>query len=199
MIELAVFLGNPGNEYRNARHNAGWMLAEKMAAGAAPLKRFKGAYTAARIGGGGGIIANPRICHFLLPETYMNNSGEAAREAASFFKIKAEAVLVVHDELEMKLGEAGFKFGGGLGGHNGLRSIASCLGTPDFWRLRLGIGRPGGVKERGQDILNWVLGNFTAEEKERFDLVLDAAADALKLALEINPAALLPEWRKKKI
>ncbi|MDR0540019.1 MAG: aminoacyl-tRNA hydrolase [Spirochaetaceae bacterium] len=197
--EIAVFLGNPGEQYRNTRHNAGWLLAERISALPALSlnwgKKFKGSYTPAMVNSANG----QRKCHFLLPETFMNNSGEAVQAALLFFKIKPESLLVVHDELELKLGQAGFKFGGGLGGHNGLRSLAACLGTPDFWRLRLGIGRPGGIKEKGQDITSWVLGRFTNEETSLFSLVLDTAAGSFLQALERGPQSLLPEWNKKTV
>jgi PTH1 family peptidyl-tRNA hydrolase len=136
----------------------------------------------------------PTKYHFLMPETYMNRSGEPVCEAASFFKIKPEEILVIHDELEIPLGCLSLKFSGGLGGHNGLRSMKACFGTADFWRLRIGIGRP-----NHDDISGWVLSDFTPDECERLNPVLDAAAALLIKCLSGKPESLLPEWAKKKI
>lgn len=183
MIELVAFLGNHGRAYTKNRHNAGWMLAER-----APFsslnwqKKFKGRYAAMD-----GI-------HFLMPETYMNLSGTAVQEAASFYKLSPEHILVVHDELELALGLASFKFSGGLGGHNGLRSMKEKFSTADFWRLRIGIGRPD-----HSDIAGWVLSDFTQDEAISLSLVLDACANALQQALANGPESLLPEWNKKRI
>ncbi|MDR2784389.1 MAG: aminoacyl-tRNA hydrolase [Treponema sp.] len=148
----------------------------------------------------------PRRFHFIFPETYMNLSGESVGAAVSFFKIPTERILVVHDELEMPLGVAGFKFGGGLGGHNGLRSMKASLGTADFWRLRIGIGRPGdrepgkgGNPERHGDIVGWVLSDFEEPEMPVLERVFAAVADALTSALLRGPRSLLPEWGKKRI
>jgi PTH1 family peptidyl-tRNA hydrolase len=124
----------------------------------------------------------------------MNLSGDSGFAAASFFKIPPERILVVHDELEIPLGTASFKFSGGLGGHNGLRSMKANFGTADFWRLRIGIGRP-----NHDDIAGWVLSDFTRAEEPILEQVLDAAACALVTALLRGPESLLPEWNKKRI
>ncbi|MDR0785905.1 MAG: aminoacyl-tRNA hydrolase [Treponema sp.] len=181
-IELAAFLGNPGAAYARNRHNAGWLLSENLLDSAAWQRKHKGLFT--KIG---------NVC-FLKPETYMNISGTAVQSAAVFLKIPPEKVLIVHDELDLALGQASFKFSGGLNGHNGLRSIKTCLGSADFWRLRIGIGRP----ERGQ-VIDWVLSDFTAEETPLLERVLSASAAALTIALADGPEKLLPEWAKKRI
>jgi PTH1 family peptidyl-tRNA hydrolase len=144
--------------------------------------------------------------YFLEPETFMNLSGESAREAAAFYKIPPENILVVHDELELAPGVVALKKGGGLGGHNGLRSLKSCLNSADFWRLRIGIGRPddrapgkGGGPEHHGPIDKWVLSNFTAEEADLFNTVFTECSTALFTALAKGPEALLPEWTKKRI
>jgi PTH1 family peptidyl-tRNA hydrolase len=146
-----------------------------------------------------------------MPETYMNLSGESIRGAAAFFKIPAPSILLVHDELELPPGTVSLKFSGGLGGHNGLRSMKAAFGTADFWRLRIGIGRPGdrppgkggpplgGAKNGGPDIAGWVLSDFKAPEKETLNHTLAAAAELLVLALAGEPESLLPEWGKKKV
>jgi PTH1 family peptidyl-tRNA hydrolase len=220
MIELVTFLGNPGREYANNRHNAGWLLADRLPclSSANWQKKYKGLYasvdgaallheagagkTGAEADGKAAdakpattkMATLPPKIHFLKPETFMNLSGEAAQAAAAFFKIPPENILVVHDELDLLLGQCGFKFSGGLNGHNGLRSFKASLGTADFWRLRIGIGRPA-----NGDVYNWVLSDFAAAEQPGLDAVLAACADALTQALAQGPQSLLPEWGKKKI
>jgi PTH1 family peptidyl-tRNA hydrolase len=204
MIRLAAFLGNPGEAYRGNRHNAGRLLAEALPffSSLGWQKKYRGLY---------GFIAGDRLLpyagpggdpgenlaekvHFLLPETYMNLSGDSVFAAAAFFKIKPEQILVVHDELELSLGQVSLKFSGGLGGHNGLRSMKAQFGTADFWRLRIGIGRP-----NHDDISGWVLSDFCPPERAVLNPVLDAAAGVLIRALVFGPQSLLPEWNKKKI
>lgn len=196
MIQLAVFLGNTGRGYVRNRHNAGRMLAESL-----PFfnslswqKKYKGLY------------ASCNGSHFLMPETYMNLSGESVFAAAAFFKIKIEDIIIVHDELELPLGCISLKFSGGLGGHNGLRSIKKCFSSADFWRLRIGIGRPdsrkpgeGGPAGSGEGIIDWVLSDFSNTENDELVSVLDAGAALLQQALICDPQTLLPEWAKKKI
>jgi PTH1 family peptidyl-tRNA hydrolase len=200
MIELIAFLGNPGPEYVKNRHNAGRLLAERLpfASRLNWQQRHKGLYAGLdpAVLPGTDSPAGRRTdpVRFLMPETYMNRSGESVRAAASFFKIPPDRILVVHDELELPLGTAAFKFSGGLGGHNGLRSMRACFGTADFWRLRIGIGRPNHT-----DISGWVLSDFSASERELLDQVLSAAAAALTQALEQGPESLLPEWNKNRI
>ncbi|AEF84791.1 aminoacyl-tRNA hydrolase [Treponema primitia ZAS-2] len=206
MIELIAFLGNPGPEYQNNRHNAGRLLAAVLPFALSWQKKYKGLYAgldsralkppSSPVDGPDGLKlpALPPRLHFLMPETYMNLSGESVKAAASFFKIPPEKILVIHDELELPLGVAAFKFSGGLGGHNGLRSMKSCFGTADFWRLRIGIGRP-----NHDNISGWVLSDFGNPEKPVLDQVLEACASALTRSLLEGPEALLPEWNKKKI
>jgi PTH1 family peptidyl-tRNA hydrolase len=215
MIQLIAFLGNPGPEYQRNRHNAGRLLAAKLPFYASLnwQKKYKGLYavTEARVLEAGAPevqspAALPAKFHFLMPETFMNLSGESVLAAASFFKIKPEEILVVHDELELAQGMLSLKFGGGLGGHNGLRSMKACFGTADFWRLRIGIGRPddrrpgeGGPQGSGRGIVDWVLSNFAPDEEPALDQVLDAASGVLIRALVRGPESLLPEWKKKKV
>ncbi|MDR0487439.1 MAG: aminoacyl-tRNA hydrolase [Treponema sp.] len=196
MIQLAVFLGNPGQEYGRNRHNAGRMTAQALPFYTSLVwqKKFKGLYVS---------FENT---HFLMPETYMNLSGESVLAAASFHKIKTEEIIIVHDELELPLGTVSLKFSGGLGGHNGLRSMKKCFGNADFWRLRIGIGRPdsrlpgeGGREGSGVGIVDWVLSNFSETEAEQLAPVLDTAAALLQQTFAVEPETLLPEWAKKKI
>ncbi len=202
MIELVAFLGNHGREYAQNRHNAGWLLAERLPSypQLAWQRKFKGLYagldrsrlvSATQSRAAPSQEVPPRL-HFVKPETYMNRSGDAVAEAAAFFKIPTERLLVVHDELELPLGTVSLKFSGGLGGHNGLRSLKARLGDADFWRLRIGIGRPD-----HDDISGWVLADFTRDEAALLDQVLPAAAAVLERALLEGPESLLPEWNKK--
>ena len=209
MIELAAFLGNPGKEYSHNRHNAGFLLAEKLPfyADLAWQKKFKGAYAALdrnRLTDADPSEEPGGQLHFIKPETFMNLSGNSVFKAASFFKIKTDAVLVVHDELELPLGTLSLKFGGGLGGHNGLRSMKASFGSADFWRLRIGIGRPdsrlpgeGGPPGSGEGIVDWVLSDFDPAETETLNRVLEKGAELLLFAFINGPESLLPEWAKK--
>jgi PTH1 family peptidyl-tRNA hydrolase len=232
MIQLVAFLGNPGPEYAGNRHNAGRLLADRLSFSASLnwQKKYKGLYAgldSSRLpvyaapetfsAPGSSVPENPveprqtapvppLKIHFLMPETYMNLSGESVLAAASFFKIKPDQILVVHDELELPLGTLSLKFSGGLGGHNGLRSMKACFGTADFWRLRIGIGRPGdrapgqgGPPGSGKGVVDWVLSDFSAAEAEALVPVLDAGAGLLIRALWEEPEQLLPEWKKKKV
>ena len=222
MIQLAAFLGNHGRKYDNNRHNAGRMLAREL-----PFfntlgwqKKFKGQYSPVSrrevLSSAGAALllgenppdlqAQPGKIHLVMPETFMNLSGESVLAAASFFDIKTEEIIVIHDELEIPLGTISLKFSGGLGGHNGLRSMKSSFGSADFWRLRLGIGRPdsrlpgeGGTAGSGRGIADWVLSDFSGAEWDLFAPALAAGAGLLLRALINEPQTLLPHWAKKKI
>ena len=221
MLQLVVFLGNPGAEYKNNRHNAGWILAEALPF--FPIlkwhKKFRSLYASidsARIPPPNELSAilsaetmppaSPGKLHFIKPQLYMNHSGESALAAAMFFKIKPNQIIVVHDEIELPFGTLSLKFSGGLGGHNGLRSMKSCFGSADFWRLRIGIGRPddrtpgrGGNIEssRAAGIAKWVLSDFTAAEIDALVPVYNAGAGLLTHALAAEPELLLSRWAKK--
>jgi len=184
MIKLAAFLGNPGQGYSRNRHNAGRLLAEALPfyPSLSWQKKFKGLY------------ASYDGIHFLMPETYMNLSGESVQAAASFFKIKIEEIIVIHDELELPPGTISLKFSGGLGGHNGLRSMKECFGSADFWRLRVGIGRP----DAGE-VVDWVLNDFSKTEQGILIPAFDAGANLLIQTFTDDPETLLKEWAKKKI
>ena len=219
MLQLVVFLGNPGSQYRRNRHNVGWMLAEAL-----PFfpelewqKKYRGRYAcmdSARLipfcnpadTPDDEPSALPGKFHFLEPQTYMNLSGESAMAAASFYKIKLDEIIVVHDEIELPLGTISLKFSGGLGGHNGLRSMKAVFGSASFWRLRVGIGRPdsrlpgkGGNPEssKAANIAGWVLSNFADSELATLEPVFNAGAGLLTQALAVGPQPLLGEWSKK--
>ena len=155
MIRLYAFLGNYGKEYSGNRHNVAWQFLTSLSlqGGLSWERKFKGKVASKE-------IAGERIW-FLMPETYMNNSGESIADLMRFYRLEPGEVLAVHDELEMAFGTFGFKFSGGLGGHNGLRSMEKHLGTRDFARLRFGIGRPD-----HSDIAGYVLSDFGKSERE---------------------------------
>lgn len=155
MIRLYAFLGNHGREHRGNRHNVAWQFLETL-----PFygelrweRKFKGRFAVRETAAGRTWI--------LMPETFMNLSGDSAAELMRFYGIEPAELLAVHDELEMALGTFGFKMGGGLGGHNGLRSLEARLGTRDYARLRFGIGRPD-----HDDVAGYVLSDFSREERE---------------------------------
>jgi len=198
MLKLIVFLGNPGRKYEYNRHNAAWMLAD--AQPFSHLLHWQKKH--------GGLYACTDGIHFLKPQAFMNLSGEPAMAAASFYKISLNEIIIVHDEIELPFGTLSLKFSGGLGGHNGLRSIKACFGSADFWRLRIGIGRPdgrapgkGGNPENNKEagIADWVLSDFTAAEAEALVPVFSAGAELLTQALAVEPESLLPQWAKNKI
>jgi PTH1 family peptidyl-tRNA hydrolase len=136
---LIVGLGNPGSDYAETRHNAGFWFCERLAhelgASFARESRYHGHVARARVGG--------QDIWLLMPQTFMNRSGQAVQALSHFYRIEPAAMLVVHDELDIPPGQMRLKFGGGLGGHNGLKDITAHLGTQDYWRLRIGIGHPG--------------------------------------------------------
>jgi PTH1 family peptidyl-tRNA hydrolase len=171
-IAAVIFLGNPGAEYERTRHNAGRLLA-----GVFPVslrKKFKGLFSPVPFE----LAGRTKSVFFLLPETYMNLSGESAAALLSFYNLKPEECLVVHDEIELPLGTIALKWSGGLGGHNGLRSLKTHLGTADFWRLRIGVGRP-----PHDDIAGWVLSPFSRSEDEMVQHALSQAKDLLVRAV----------------
>jgi peptidyl-tRNA hydrolase (EC 3.1.1.29) len=164
---LIVGLGNPGAEYEDTRHNAGFWLCERLAAklGVA-LKRESRFH---------GIAGRTHEQTWLLmPQTFMNCSGQAVAALARFYRIPPADMLVLHDELDLPPGALRLKFGGGLGGHNGLKDIAAHLGTQDFWRLRIGVGHPG---DRNQ-VVDYVLKKPRSEERSLIEEALDRALDA---------------------
>jgi PTH1 family peptidyl-tRNA hydrolase len=191
MISLFVFLGNTGANYARNRHNVAWQFADSlsMLASYSWQKKFHGVYAVTETFSPQGNSKQ----WFLKPETFMNNSGESVGELARFFKIEPKDILVVHDELELPLGTVSLKWAGGLGGHNGLRSIESVSGTRDFWRLRFGIGRPA-----HDDIAGYVLSDFLPAEWETVGGAFSLAGELFSALLHDEPVGLLKEWAKKK-
>lgn len=163
-------MGNPGREYARNRHNAGYLVVDELARrhGGSWKSKFSGQLAEIKVGDEKLVL--------LKPETYMNESGRSVGAAARFFKVEPEDVLVVHDEGDFDLGRLEVKHGGGLAGHNGLRSIAQELGTQDFTRLRIGVGRP----ERGdpRSLADYVLADF--ESHDDADALVERAADVVE-------------------
>jgi len=167
-IRLVAGLGNVGREYLLTRHNAGFWFADALA-----LRLSAGFVHESKFAGE---VAKAGDVRLLKPATYMNGSGRAVSALARFYAIAPEEILVVHDELDLGAGEAKLKLGGGVAGHNGLRDIQAQLGTPQFWRLRLGIGHPRDSEIPQQAVVDYVLKPPRAEER---DAIVDAIARAL--------------------
>jgi peptidyl-tRNA hydrolase, PTH1 family len=174
MAKLIVGLGNPGPQYSWTRHNAGFMVLDRLShLSGIPVtkKAFSGL-------SGDGSWGGERL--FLLkPQTFMNLSGRSVRDALRFYKLSLADLIVIHDDLDIPFGRLKFKEGGGHGGHNGLRSLAQELGSSDYLRIRVGIGRP-----PFGDTVNYVLANFAKNEMDALLEVVDGAVDALELLLK---------------
>jgi PTH1 family peptidyl-tRNA hydrolase len=167
---LVAGLGNPGREYERTRHNAGWLVLDELAQrhGGSWRSKFSGSLSEVRLG-------DARVA-LLKPETYMNESGRSLGAAARFFKVEPEQVLVVHDDVDLETGRLQARAGGGLAGHNGLRSLAQHLGSQEFLRLRIGVGRPGRGDPRS--VADWVLSAFAPEDDA--EALVSRSADAVE-------------------
>jgi PTH1 family peptidyl-tRNA hydrolase len=173
---LIVGLGNPGSRHAGTRHNVGFEIADELARRwelPKAKKRFGGLIAEGRAGQGG-----PRVA-VLLPQTFMNESGSAAGPARGALGVPLDRVVVLHDEIDLPFGEVRSKLGGGLAGHNGLKSLGEGLGGPDFWRVRAGVGRP----ESGdpETVSRYVLSSFAQPREEVSSLISDAADEAQSL------------------
>ena len=175
MIRLFVGLGNPGAEYQHTRHNAGFWWIDALAQRLGTTLQADRPYQAlvARV------AAPPGPVWLLQPMTFMNRSGFSVATLARFFKIEPVQVLVVHDDLDLLPGQAKLKFGGSAAGHNGLKDIHAMLGTPDYWRLRLGIGHPG-IKA---EVVNYVLKKPSIDDRLLINKASDQALDAVDLLM----------------
>lgn len=195
MISLVAFLGNYGKQYAGNRHNVAWQFADSLpfAGSLSWQKKFKAQYASLQFDAPG-TSGERSLVHFIKPETFMNLSGESIEAARAFFRLKPENVLVVHDELELSLGIVSLKWSGGLGGHNGLRSTKASLNTPDFWRLRFGIGRP-----EHPDVAAYVLSDFSSDERITLGLVWHEAASLLEGIFREGPEPFVKEWGKKRV
>ena len=171
-IKLIVGLGNPGNEYEHTRHNIGvdfvYKLADMYRIDMRPEGKFSGIV-------GRGNIEGQEV-RLVFPTTYMNESGRSVGALCNFYKIKPEEILVCHDDLDLPAGHMKFKFGGGLAGHNGLRSItANLANSQNYYRLRLGIGKP-----PSKEVINWVLGRPNSADQKLIDDAYEVALVSLK-------------------
>ncbi|QID18881.1 aminoacyl-tRNA hydrolase [Nitrogeniibacter mangrovi] len=165
--KLIVGLGNPGADYSETRHNAGFWFCERMADKLGAVFRHESRFHGLVAKAGNGMW-------LLMPETFMNRSGQSVGALARFYRIAPEEILVVHDELDLPPGQARLKFGGGLGGHNGLKDISAHSGTHDYWRLRLGIGHPG---DRNA-VVGFVLKRPGREEQALIEAAIERALEA---------------------
>jgi PTH1 family peptidyl-tRNA hydrolase len=177
---LVVGLGNPGSEHVATRHNVGFDVAEELARRwdlGKLRQRFNGRLYEGRTGPGG-----PRVA-VLLPQTYMNGSGDSAGPARGSLKVPLDHVVVLHDEIDLPFGEVQVRLGGGLAGHNGLKSLKKGFGDPEFWRVRIGVGRPDSTDP--EIVSSYVLGRFREPRAEVEALVGAAAGDAERLVERI--------------
>ena len=179
--KIIVGLGNPGEEYKGHRHNIGFMAIENIAeANGASVwkKKFKSLISEGRIG--------ESKVYFVKPQTYMNCSGSAVRELLEFYDLKAEEVIVFHDDIDLTRGTVRVKQGGGTGGHNGLKSLDEQIGN-NYTRVRLGIGRPvttEGEIVKGEAVLSFVLSNFAKADKEWLEKIIELCTKNVKLLIE---------------
>lgn len=174
---LIVGLGNPGDKYKGHRHNIGFMAVDEIASeyGFSSFRsKFQGEMSEGRI--------DAHKVVLLKPQTYMNESGQSVGKAAKFYKIDPSRIVVLHDELDLDPGKCRVKSGGGVAGHNGLKSIKAHLGTPDFLRVRMGIGHPGD-KSR---VSGYVLSDFAKSEQKWLEPLIPAIATQCPLILEGN-------------
>ena len=172
---LLVGLGNPGDKYKNNRHNIGFKAVldiQDRFSFSEFTSKYNGLYSSGTING--------QKVHLLMPQTYMNKSGHSVAQLANFFKIKPENIIVLHDELDIPPLDVKFKLGGGEGGHNGLKSITACIGSKDYIRVRLGVGHPGNKN----DVSNYVLADFSKLEQEQYEDILKQVSDIVPVILK---------------
>lgn len=185
---LISFLGNPGTQYSNTRHNIAWKLCEQFVSklGNSWLNKFKSEYSV--------IEMYKKKILILKPQTYMNLSGEAVLSAKDFYKIEEKNILVVHDEVDFEFGQIAYKFGGSAAGNNGIKSVIERTGTDKFYRLRMGIGRP-----QYGDLASYVLSQFSSDEKIFLDDYIQKACESLNFAIENGWEKALNKYNKKKL
>jgi PTH1 family peptidyl-tRNA hydrolase len=176
-IRLIVGLGNPGPEYEQTRHNAGFWLVDNLAGSRGLARESRYQALVAKT-----VIAGNEVW-LLEPQTFMNRSGQSVGALARFFKIVPDDILVVHDELDLAPGVAKLKKGGSSGGHNGLKDITAALGTQDYWRLRIGVGHPRASNSQ-QDVVDYVLHRPRKEEQALIDQAIEKSLAAIPLLCE---------------
>ncbi|MFY3744974.1 aminoacyl-tRNA hydrolase [Anaeromyxobacter sp. Red801] len=187
-MKLVVGLGNPGEEYARTRHNVGFVVADRLAqlAGVSfTAKKFAAELAEARLG--------PERVWILKPQTYMNHSGEAVGAALRFWKLGLDDLVVVHDDLELEPFRVQLKVGGGHGGHNGVKSVNAHVGSPEYARVRVGVGRP----PPRMDPADYVLGKFAKGEDAELDLCVEQAVEATRLAVELGAAKAMNQVNRR--
>jgi len=174
-MKLVAGLGNPGKEYASTKHNLGFLAIDEIARRAGidlTKKKFRGVY-------GEGFLSGEKLI-LLKPETYMNRSGESVSEAAVFYNISPTDIIIIHDEMDLPAGTLRVKAGGGSAGHNGIKSIIDRIGSPEFIRIRIGIGKPGGKSEGAAHVLS----RFGSGEEDAVKASVEKAADAVLELIE---------------
>ena len=189
-MKLITGLGNPGSRYAGTRHNIGFMVAERLAQEhgiALKKKGHQGIYGVGRVSG--------REATVLLPQTYMNLSGVSVGSACKSLGVDPGDLIVIHDDIDLPFGILKIRTGGGHGGHNGIRSIREVVGSGDFIRVKIGVGRP----EAGEDVAGHVLRGFSAEERGRLDNVVDNSVRAVEVILQQGAQAAMNEFNNRDI
>jgi PTH1 family peptidyl-tRNA hydrolase len=190
--DLIVGLGNPGKQYDRTRHNIGFntidILAKSWGISLNETKKFQGIF-------GEGMTPANRKIRLLKPQTFMNLSGQSVRATIDWYKIEPEKVLVVYDDMDLGLGRLRLRQSGSAGGHNGMKSIISHLGTSEFPRLRIGIGK----QDKDRDTISHVLGKFTPDETETVNLVLDLVCEAIEYSLRRGIAQTMNVYNNKNV
>lgn len=180
---IIVGLGNPGEQYQSTLHNVGFLLLDEMArrwSGPIGMEKWKAQYLS--------LVLEGEKVHLVKPMTFMNRSGQAVAQFYRFYKVQPEQLLVIHDDLDMAPGRIKLVKGGGAGGHNGIKSMVEMLGTKDFYRLKVGIGRPGqGGVHADFPVEKYVLSNYNQEDSEVLTSRYDALEDGIRLFLQGSP------------
>jgi PTH1 family peptidyl-tRNA hydrolase len=187
-LKLVVGLGNPGEEYARTRHNVGYMVADRLALLARArftAQKFAAELAEARLG--------PERVWIMKPQTYMNHSGEAVGAALRFWKLELDDLVVVHDELELDPYRVQLKVGGGHGGHNGVKSVNAHLGSPEYARVRVGVGRP----PAAVDPTDYVLGRIPKADEAELDACLLRASEAARLAVELGASKAMNQVNRR--
>jgi len=187
---MVVGLGNPGTKYRETRHNIGFMVVDDIASGsggALSQKKFDCIFGQTRIAGAKTILSKP--------QSFMNKSGIPVQNLAAYFKVSPSHIIVVHDDIDLPFGSMKIKESGGHGGHNGIRSMITSLGTNEFIRIRLGVGRP----EGDYDVSDYVLGKFTISDRKDLEKIIISASDAIRVIIENNVSEAMNKYNKKKL